>query len=98
MANDIDDKKKKRKISVEVDDKTFLALKKILFANGIKVGEFFNCIVEKACTNDDVILKLIHDTIKNREEKINAGHITKGIDARTLYQLIEAQNNKKMHE
>ena len=90
--------KKKRKISVEVDDKTFIELRKILFANGVKVSEFFNCIVEKACTNEEVILKLIYDTVKNKEEKVSTGQLAKGVDAKTLYQMIEAQNNKKMHE
>lgn len=98
MSDDFGSKKKKRKISVEVDDKTFTSLRKILFANGVKVSEFFNCIIEKACTNEEIILKLIYDTIKNKEEKISTGQLAKGVDAKTLYQMIEAQNNKKIHE
>jgi hypothetical protein len=86
---------KKKRVAVDIDDETFIALRKLLFAHGIKIGEFFNCIAEKACTNQDIILTLINDTVEFKQEKIASGKLTKGVDAKTLYKLIEDLNSKK---
>lgn len=90
-----DPNKKRRRVTVEIDDKSFTDLRRLLFAHGIKIGEFFNCIVQKASTNEEVILKMIKDTIDHKHDKINIGQLAKGVDARTLYQMIEEQNKKK---
>lgn len=87
---------KKRRVAVDIEDKTFTALRKLLFAHGVKIGEFFNCIAEKACTNEEIVLKLIEDTVLHKQEKVDGGEMVRGVDAKLLYQMIEKENNRKM--
>jgi len=86
----------KKRVGMEFEEKTLLEVRRILFTHGLSVNEFFACVAEKACTNDETIMKLIKEAQEARKEKLLNGKDSRKLDIEALYRLIEEQNiNRK---